>query len=134
MFLIRMPGLAMIFSVPFIFYKTDYGCVDGNYVLDRISNVSSNISNEVQEPLYQNLTLPTVKGKFQNSCEIKCNKFSYDRSFWQQSVIMEWDLVCDHNYLSVLGKMTIFGGFAIGTFGAGWLSDSYGRKTTIILL
>ena len=30
--------------------------------------------------------------------------------------------------------MTIFGGFAVGTFGAGWLSDVYGRKTAIILL
>ena len=30
--------------------------------------------------------------------------------------------------------MTIFAGFAVGTFGAGWLSDSYGRKTAIILL
>ena len=29
--------------------------------------------------------------------------------------------------------MTIFGGFAVGTFGAGWLSDAYGRKTAIIL-
>ena len=30
--------------------------------------------------------------------------------------------------------MIIFGGFAVGTFGAGWLSDAYGRKTAIILL
>ena len=31
-------------------------------------------------------------------------------------------------------KQAIFGGFAVGTFGAGWISDTYGRKTAIILM
>ena len=37
-------------------------------------------------------------------------------------------------FQSVSIKTAIFGGFATGTFGAGWISDTYGRKTAIILM
>ena len=100
MFLISVPGLAMIFSVPFVFYKTEYGCVESNSILDGALNDSIKSLDEPQVLYQGNITIPIQKRAQQNGCEISCNQFEYDRSFWQQSVIMEWNLVCDHNYLA----------------------------------
>ena len=36
--------------------------------------------------------------------------------------------------ISVAAKMPIFAGFAVGTFGAGYLSDQFGRKSAIVLM
>ena len=36
--------------------------------------------------------------------------------------------------ISVIAKMLFFAGFAVGTFGAGLISDRYGRKSAIVLM
>ena len=100
MFLISVPGLAMIFSVPFVFYKTEYGCVESNSILVGASNDSIISLNESQVLYQGNISIPITKNVIQNGCGIKCNQFEYDRSFWQQSAIMEWNLVCDQSYLA----------------------------------
>ena len=99
-FLISVPGLAMIFSVPFVFYKTEYGCVESKSVLVGALNDSINSLKESQVLHQDNISKPLQKGVHRNGCGINCNQFEYDRSFWQQSVIMEWNLVCDQSYLA----------------------------------
>ena len=37
-------------------------------------------------------------------------------------------------FISVVAKMLFFAGFAVGTFGAGLISDRYGRKSAIVLM
>ena len=39
-----------------------------------------------------------------------------------------------YTLLLVLAKMLFFAGFAVGTFGAGIISDLYGRKSAIMLM
>ena len=98
-FLISVPGLAMIFSVPFVFYKTKFECVEPNLVLDGIPyNLSDGLS-EITGLDGENTSFKTQNQSFQSICEVKCNKYGYDQSFWHQSVIMEWDLVCENSYL-----------------------------------
>ena len=103
-FLISVPGLATIFSVPFVFYKTKFECneptigIEGIAVgsLNSISRISLNDIRYIQQ---DNISSQIQNQTFQNGCEVNCNSYEYDRSFWQQSVIMEWDLVCDQSYL-----------------------------------
>ena len=99
-FLISVPGLAMIFSVPFVFYKTEYGCVESNSMVVGALNDSIISLNEPKVLHHDNFSIPVQKGVHQNGCGINCKQFEYDRSFWQQTVIMEWNLVCDQSYLA----------------------------------
>lgn len=60
--------------------------------------------------------------------------YAFDQSFWESTIIMQWELVCENKYLATLAKMIFFGGFAAGTFSAGIISDNYGRKPAIVLM
>ena len=73
LFLISIPGLAHVFCLVFGLVKVDSWCADG---------VRSN--------------------KTINKCVEGCEVYDYDRSFWRQTIIMEYDLVCARDYL--LGK------------------------------
>ena len=133
-FLISVPGLALMFSVPFVFYKTDFWCEES-----AILNMSSYQAslNEYSEGVAssKNTSLSVVPlNNTVNTCSMICTKYGYDRPVWAQTIQMEWNLVCDRVHLEVLAKMTIFGGLAVGTFGAGWISDNYGRKNAIVLM
>ena len=60
--------------------------------------------------------------------------YQHDTSFWKNTIITEFDLYCDNAYLSTIAKMTFFTGFGCGTFGAGLISDMFGRKSAIVLM
>ena len=98
-FLISVPGLATIFSVPFVFYKTKFECNEPSIGIEGIAVSSLNSINDIKYMKQDNITSQIQNQTFQNGCEVKCNSYEYDRSFWQQSVIMEWNLVCDQSYL-----------------------------------
>lgn len=113
-FVIGIPGLAHIFSSVFVAAKTDYWCADDLQPGD--------------DPLVANIS------KNKEACRENCTKYEFDHSFWENTIIMEWDLTCGKSDLSVLAKMVFFSGFAAGTFGAGLISDTYGRRSAIILM
>ena len=98
-FLISVPGLATIFSVPFVFYKTKFECAEPTLDIEGIAVSPLNSINEIKDIHQGNISSQIQNRTFQNGCEVNCNSYGYDRSFWQQSVIMEWDLVCDQSYL-----------------------------------
>ena len=114
-FLVGIPGLAHVYSSVFVAAKTEYWCLD-NVTTDK----------PMEDP-------NVLKGK--NACLASCQKgYGFDQSFWQSTMIMEWELVCENKYLAIIGKMIFFGGFAFGTFFAGLVSDKYGRKQAIVLM
>ena len=64
---------------------------------------------------------------------MSCNNYSFNNSFWIETVISEFDLVCENSYLPTIAKMIFFSGFALGTFVAGIVSDIWGRKRAILV-
>ena len=98
-FLISVPGLATIFSVPFVFYKTKFECNEPTIGIEGIAVSSLNSINEIKYIHQDNISSQIQNQTFRHECDVNCNSYGYDRSFWQQSVIMEWDLVCDQSYL-----------------------------------
>ncbi|XP_023332421.1 organic cation transporter protein [Eurytemora carolleeae] len=108
-FLVSIPGLAHIFMSPFAMPKTDFWCVETE---------SSGV--HVHQ---DNLT--------KNECLDSCTSFEYDLSFWEETIISDYNLVCEASPLSTMAKMMFFGGFGIGTFVAGMVSDTFGRQKAI---
>jgi len=108
-FLVSIPGLAHIFVSAFVAPNRDFWCADD---LDSFNTMPDHIKN---------------------NCSISCTKYAYDDTFWEETIVSEWDLVCGSSSLPVISKMVFFSGFAVGTFVAGIVSDIWGRKRSILL-
>ncbi|GFU15713.1 organic cation transporter protein [Nephila pilipes] len=77
---------------------------------------------------------------FDNSCEVQvgnrsfpCTKWEYDTSFYSQTIVSEWDLVCDREWLISLSKSVYMGGFLVSVIFFGQLSDSIGRLPAVVI-
>ena len=88
-FFVGIPGLAHIFSSVFVAAKVDYWCVED--VPTGVDPLTANISRNKE------------------ACREDCNEYEFDHSFWERTIIMEWDLLCEDSDLSgVLLLLQIF--------------------------
>jgi len=135
-FIAAAPGLAHIFHAGFITPKQRFWCKEA---LDEMGN-------EIYPPWlvhYTNKTFSdtievwpgpehmTTDKKLYGHCIPECIDYEFDHSFWESTMVTEWDLVCEKTWLKTVAKMLLFTGFALGSFGSGLVSDRFGRKVAI---
>lgn len=65
-------------------------------------------------------------------CSISRHDWEFDTSKFN-SVVSEWDLVCDVSALSSLTRSVLFLGFLIGVLLGGFLSDKFGRRLLVYI-
>ncbi|XP_071955250.1 organic cation transporter protein-like [Antedon mediterranea] len=66
--------------------------------------------------------------------ETECRSgWLYDRNVYGETVVTEWDLVCDQNWMRQLGKSIVLLGKLIGSLVFGQLSDLFGRKKILLI-
>ncbi|XP_053604778.1 organic cation transporter protein-like [Plodia interpunctella] len=65
---------------------------------------------------------------FDNVCHANCTDYKYDRSIFQETIISQWDLVCDKEWLKNLTQTFFMLGILVGNMVFGHLSDRYGRR------
>ncbi|XP_020633127.3 solute carrier family 22 member 6-A [Pogona vitticeps] len=58
--------------------------------------------------------------------------WTYDRSVFKNTIVSEWDLVCDARSLRQMAQSIYMAGVLIGSIVFGGLSDRFGRKALII--
>jgi MFS family permease len=63
----------------------------------------------------------------------KCTKWNYDETMFQDTIIKQFDLVCDRWFYPNLAQSIFFSGVFVGVFCSGIISDRYGRKTAMFL-
>ena len=64
---------------------------------------------------------------------VKCppnSKFAFADFQFEETLVTEWDLVCDQDYRS-LGIAFYMVGLMVGSFGCGWLADRIGDAIII---
>ncbi|XP_022122090.2 organic cation transporter protein [Pieris rapae] len=66
----------------------------------------------------------------QNSCP--CSNPEYDKSIFTNTIIMEWDLICEKKWLSSFTQTLFQLGTLIGSVVFGMASDRYGRKNPLL--
>ena len=102
-------GLAHIFHAGFITPKQKFWCAQA---LDE---------NGVDIPPpwtveYQNQSIEVFPGnmtedkKMLGHCIPGCVDYEFDPSFWEATMVTEWDLVCENTWLKTLAKMLLFTG------------------------
>ena len=62
-----------------------------------------------------------------------CTHWEYDRTQYPETLISQFDLVCDREYLRSLSTSIFFIGTGVGAVVSGIISDKYGRKLTLLL-
>jgi len=69
----------------------------------------------------------------EKSVVTKCNDgYYFDKSIFPQTVVTEFQLVCENSYLSDLATSWYMGGLLIGSVFFGHFCDRYGRKKVLI--
>ncbi|XP_049872459.1 organic cation transporter protein-like isoform X2 [Pectinophora gossypiella] len=63
---------------------------------------------------------------------VKCTDWDFDRSEVGNTIISEWDLVCDRASLTNLAEVVFLTGVGIGGVVGGWISDKFGRKRILM--
>ncbi|XP_032992180.1 solute carrier family 22 member 6-A-like [Lacerta agilis] len=77
-----------------------------------------------------NATLPSNAAVDTEPC---VDGWTYDRSMFTNTIISEWDLVCDSRTLRQMAQSIYMAGVLIGSVLFGGLSDRFGRKALIVL-
>ena len=55
------------------------------------------------------------KSKLLGHCIPGCVDYDFDHTFWQATMITEWDLVCEKSWLKTLAKLLLFTGKLLHT-------------------
>ncbi|XP_066974769.1 organic cation transporter protein-like isoform X1 [Macrobrachium rosenbergii] len=67
-------------------------------------------------------------GRHNDSVKLPCDDYIYDRSKYETSAVMDFDLVCDRAYMRAAVQSVYMFGMLIGSYLFGDLSDRFGRK------
>lgn len=147
-FLASAPGLSHIFNSAFIAPKVAFWCNKFSEENEWGNETLTHFVDNGPYPVYnetgifdENRTQTILKPKSYEQCDFNatspkfknayCSEYAYDHSFWESTMITEFDLVCERNALSTLAKSIIFSGLALGSFVSGLVSDRFGRKKAI---
>ena len=108
-------GLGVTFYAPDI----EFWCSDDAENVDPDESIWSNSTDQCKLQI--------------DGTTVKCNQWSYDKSFYQSSIISEWDLVCDKSWLASFSQSSYMIGMMVSTILFGFLSDKYGRRPVIMI-
>lgn len=96
--------MAILFLTP----KMDYWCVE-------FANSTANIAS-----LLTALEIGLVSNA---TCYADCVRYEYDTSPFENTILSEWDLICDRAWLASLTQTILQFGILIGSILFGFLSD-----------
>lgn len=70
-----------------------------------------------------NFTCGSTSDIFDNVCYENCTDYEYDRSIFKETIISQWDLVCDREWLKNLTQTFFMLGILVGNMFFGHMSD-----------
>ena len=71
-----------------------------------------------------------------NVCEVSnvtCDRVEFDQSFYKRTLTSEFDLVCDRSWFGSIAQSLHQVGYGISGIAFGFISDNYGRRTSLLL-
>ncbi|XP_042898837.1 organic cation transporter protein [Parasteatoda tepidariorum] len=74
----------------------------------------------------------TENNSYNNYGIIPCESWEYDTSLYTSTILSEWDLVCEKEWLVSLSKSLFAAGTLLSSPFEGYISDKYGRKPVIV--
>ncbi|XP_041980013.1 organic cation transporter protein-like isoform X2 [Aricia agestis] len=65
---------------------------------------------------------------FDNQCHGNCSDYKFDHSVFKETIVSQWDLVCDRHWMKNLTQTIFMLGILVGNMMFGHLSDRFGRR------
>jgi len=62
----------------------------------------------------------------------KCESYEYDTSLFTSTVVSDFNLVCDRDFIRTLSKTIYMMGMLVGSFVFGWFGDRFGRRMAFL--
>ncbi|RZF46368.1 hypothetical protein LSTR_LSTR011152 [Laodelphax striatellus] len=115
MSLIRMPSAWVQLSALFLSPVADFHCAD-NDVNSTGTYLNFRKTNE---------TCFRINGD-------SCTAWSFDKSTFTETIVTQWNLVCDREYLTAFTQTCVMAGILVGNIVFGVLADRYGRKSPLM--
>ncbi|XP_059061335.1 uncharacterized protein LOC131854220 [Achroia grisella] len=75
-----------------------------------------------------------LKLRSENSTTVCTNGWRYSTEHYQRTLVTEFSLVCDKDWLPRTANTLFWVGSIFGNLIFGWMSDRYGRRPTILLM
>jgi OCT family organic cation transporter-like MFS transporter 4/5 len=120
--LVSMP----IYSSIFVLAKPRFKCFYYNPINQTNESTIMKFKNdELTCNIWFNISSTDV-----NNTQIECK---YDKTYYGQTVINEWNLICDKQFLASIPQ-TIYMVGTFSCFGIGFFSDKFGRKPLLLML
>lgn len=138
--LFNMPCTWHIFAPTFHALNRTYWCGRPGNLLDVPTQTWSNLTQPDGPCSIYNLNWneytaeDIIKGNIstQNAQLRQCTNWEWDDDKNSQTIISQWNLVCDNAQLINVAEMMFLAGVAIGGLVSGIISDHYGRKKTLM--
>jgi len=110
----------------FTHFEEEFACAD---------NITSSNGIPASNPEF-NFTIDHCGEIHNDICSIKCSTYQFEKTTFQTTVVSEFGLVCQNwgvlpKGANTVMKMAFFAGFATGSLLNGFVSDRFGRKTSI---
>ncbi|CAG9768665.1 unnamed protein product [Ceutorhynchus assimilis] len=67
-----------------------------------------------------------------DKCAKNCSTHIFNRTVFSETILSEWDLVCDRGYLADFAQTITMLGILFGNMIFGYLSDKFGRKMPLV--
>ena len=96
--------------------------------VDHCKEFDVDYSDSVEHPL-----IVAKIGAGELSATRPCTRWDYDRSDWPETVVSQFNLVCDQEYWRSLSQSLYMLGIMVGSFVSGILSDKFGRKKVTLV-
>ncbi|RVE41967.1 hypothetical protein evm_013376 [Chilo suppressalis] len=68
-----------------------------------------------------------------STCYANCLAYEYDTGQFGNTIVSEWDLICDKKWLASFTQMMLQLGILVGSVIFGFLADRFGRKITFLI-
>ncbi|KAG8193142.1 hypothetical protein JTE90_006974 [Oedothorax gibbosus] len=121
-FYINVVGIWQNLAITFLAPNMEFECVDPVPMRHNRPNATAGDSfNERCDVMTPNSTM------------VRCNRWKYDKEYFSDTIVSEWDLVCDREWLVSLAKSVYMVGFLISVFFFGQMSDWVGRYPTVVV-
>ena len=96
-------------------------------LIESPKNIQSGLSGK-----HLNALMYTSKDK--EDIKLKeCEEWNYDKTKFENTIIEQFNLVCDKWFYPNMAQYVFFSGVFVGVFCSGIISDRFGRKSSMFL-
>ncbi|OWF44907.1 organic cation transporter protein-like [Mizuhopecten yessoensis] len=114
-------------------YDNDTWAIQGSYHANLINRTIPTSEDSFYDYDRCHVYTPTGTGNSSSVTKAQCSQWVYDRDTFDQTIVTQGNLVCSDEMKPAHAQMVYYCGVLVGDLFFGMLSDSFGRRKSILL-